>query len=146
MKSISFLAVKFLTFLLALQCQAVTIETVPIGNPGSPADIRYDANGFGSVSYNYRIGKYETTNAQYVEFLNSVDPTGTNALSLYSSSMTSDPRGGININGGAANGSKYEIKTGRDNNPVVFVSWYDSIRFINWLHNGQGSGGTESGA
>jgi hypothetical protein len=29
---------------------------------------------------------------------------------------------------------------------VVFVTWYDSIRFTNWLHNGQGSGSTETGA
>ena len=28
----------------------------------------------------------------------------------------------------------------------MFVSWYDSIRFANWLHNGQGSGDTENGA
>src|SRR3990172_8046192 len=41
--------------------------------------------------------------------------------------MSSDASGGINFNGGAANGSKYEIKSGRDNNLVVFVCWYDSI-------------------
>ena len=26
----------------------------------------------------------------------------------------------------------------------MFVSWYDSIRFANWLHNGQGGGDTET--
>ena len=30
--------------------------------------------------------------------------------------------------------------------PVIFVSWYDALRFANWLHNGQGSGDTETGA
>lgn len=30
--------------------------------------------------------------------------------------------------------------------PVVSVSWYDSIRFANWMHNDQGSGSTEFGA
>jgi formylglycine-generating enzyme required for sulfatase activity len=30
---------------------------------------------------------------------------------------------------------------------VVFVSWYDAIRFANWMHNGQGGpGSTEMGA
>jgi formylglycine-generating enzyme required for sulfatase activity len=29
---------------------------------------------------------------------------------------------------------------------VNYVSWYDAIRFANWLHNGQGSGDTETGA
>jgi len=32
------------------------------------------------------------------------------------------------------------------NKPVVYVSWYDSIRFANWLHNGQGSGDTTGNA
>ena len=30
--------------------------------------------------------------------------------------------------------------------PVNYVSWYDAARFVNWLHNGQGTGGTETGA
>jgi formylglycine-generating enzyme required for sulfatase activity len=125
---------------------AVTIDTVPIGNPGNPTDTRYDATGFGSVGHYYRIGKYEITNAQYVEFLNGVDPTGANTLALYNSFMTSDARGGINLNAGAANGAKYEIKPSRDNNPVVLVTWYSSIRFANWMHNGMGNGDTENGA
>jgi formylglycine-generating enzyme required for sulfatase activity len=121
---------------------AVTIDTVPVGNMGNAAD----DTGIGSVGYDYLIGKYEVTNAQYVEFLNTIDPSGINTLALYSTSMSTDARGGILFNPNAANGSKYVIKSGRDNNPVVFVSWYDSIRFANWLHNGQGSGSTETGA
>ena len=58
--------------------------------------------------------------------------------------MSSDSNGGVIFD--AANGSKYGIKSGRGNNPIVYFSWYDSIRFTNWLHNGQGSGDTESGA
>ena len=87
---------------------------VTVGNPGNAADTRYDPTGFGSVSYNYRIGKTEVTNAQYVEFLNGVDPAGANMLALYNTSMSSDARGGINFNGGAAHGSKYEITLGHD--------------------------------
>ena len=44
----------------ALSASAITIETVPVGNPGNA--------GVGSVGYNFRIGKYEVTNAQYTEF------------------------------------------------------------------------------
>ncbi len=29
--------------------------------------------------------------------------------------------------------------------PVTYVSWYDAARFTNWLTNGQGIGGTETG-
>jgi formylglycine-generating enzyme required for sulfatase activity len=133
------------TLLISSVTNAVTIDTVPVGNPGNAGEVQSQGT-FGAVGYNYRIGKHEVTNAQYVEFLNGVDPTGTNTLALYNSSMSSDANGGINFNGGAANGSKYEIKSARDNNPVVWVSWYDSIRFANWMHNGMGSGDTENGA
>jgi formylglycine-generating enzyme required for sulfatase activity len=126
--------------------RALTIPTVPVGNPGNLADIRYDPNGIGSVGYNFRVAKYEVTNSNYVEFLNAVDPSGTNTLALYGSLMSSDASGGIIFTSGASTGSKYSVKPGRDNNPVVAVSWYDAIRFANWLHNGQGSGDTETGA
>ena len=142
MRASSLVALSLVAFLFSGSAQAATIATVPVGNPGNPAD----NTGFGSVGYNYRIGKYEVTNVQYVEFLNSVDPTGANTLALYSSSMSSDARGGINFNSGAGNGSKYSVKAGRDDNPVVFVSWYDSIRFANWMHNGMDGGDTENGA
>jgi formylglycine-generating enzyme required for sulfatase activity len=102
--------------------------------------------GYGSVANTFRIGKHEFTNLQYVEFLNSANPTGANVLDLFDPNMASCAVGGINFNGGAANGSKFEVKPGRDNNPVVFVSWYDAIRVANWFHNNQGSGDTESGA
>jgi formylglycine-generating enzyme required for sulfatase activity len=37
-------------------------------------------------------------------------------------------------------------KSGFENKPVTYVSFYDSLRFSNWLNNGQGSGDTETGA
>ncbi len=123
---------------------AATIPTVYVGNPGNAGDVQ--SNGtYGSVAVDYRIGRTEVSNAHYAEFLNGVDPTGANSLALYDNSMSSFDIGGINFNA-AATGAKYEVKTGRENNPVVSVSWYDSIRFANWLHNGQGNGDTESGA
>ena len=136
------------SLLFTAVAHAVTIDTVPIGNPGNPADTRYNPSGVGSVDYNFRIGKYEVTNAQYVEFLNGVDPTGANTLELYKPDMTTSfyNVGGILRDLGAANGSKYSVKAGREDNPVIFVTWFDAIRFANWLHNGQGGGDTENGA
>ena len=65
-----FLACFLAAIFAAKISNAVTIETVLIGNPGNPPDTRYDPTGIGSVGYDYRIGKYEITNAQYAEFLN----------------------------------------------------------------------------
>ena len=132
----------FLT--VAPSASAVTIDTLPVGNSGNGPD--NNQFGYGSVEYAYRLGKYEVTNAQYAAFLNGADPTGTNSLSLYNTSMSSNALGGIVRNSAAPNGLKYEIKADRESNPVDFVSWYDALRFTNWLHNGQGNGDTESGA
>ena len=55
-------------FLASTTIGEVTIETVTVGNPGNAND----EYGFGSVSYNYEIGKYEITAGQYCEFLNAV--------------------------------------------------------------------------
>jgi len=136
-----------------LSVQAVTIETVPIGNPGNANELQPQGL-FGGVTINYRIAKTEVTNSQYAEFLNAVANTDT--FSLYSTNMGFFIQGGI-TRSGAPGSHTYAVKanvveegTGilrtYGDKPVVFVSWYDSIRFANWMHNGQGSGGTETGA
>ena len=124
---------------------AVTIAWSPVGNPGNAAD---PATGsvYGAVGYSYYIGTYDVTNSQYVEFLNAKDPTGTSPLQLYNSDMSSAPYGGINYNSGAANGSKYSVISGDGNHPVNYATWYNAIRFANWLNNGQGNGDTETGS
>jgi formylglycine-generating enzyme required for sulfatase activity len=102
--------------------------------------------GYGSVGYVYKISKYEVTNAQYAELLNAADPSGANALGLYNANMGSSSFGGIDFVAGNAAGSKYVVKDGFASKPVNYVSFYDSLRFANWLHNGQGAGNTETGA
>jgi hypothetical protein len=102
----------------------VTFDWATVGNAGNGPD----DTGFGAVSNVYRISKHEVTNAQYTEFLNAADPTGANAWALYNSLMSSNVNGGINFNSGAANGSKYQVKSGLDNNPVTFVSFFDAER------------------
>ena len=120
---------------------AVDIETVPVGNLGNVAD----DTGHGAVDYEYNIGKHEVTNAQYAEFLNAVDPDGSDPHDLYNVNMGSG-YGGIGYDSGAAAGSKYDSLSGRGDKPVNYVSFWDACRFANWLHNGQGSGDTETGA
>jgi formylglycine-generating enzyme required for sulfatase activity len=123
----------------------ITIDYVTVGDTVNDPD---PATGkvFGVVEYAYKIGKYEVTNAQYTAFLNAVDPTGLNANGIYNASMDSDPLGGITYTSGAPSGAKYTIRTNMGDKPVIYVSWYDAARFANWLHNGQGTGDTETGA
>ena len=136
------LATGFALLLPAAASAAVTYDWVEVGNPGNPND----TTNFGAVADTYRIGKYEVTNAQYTEFLNTVDPNGANPNGIYNPGMGSDARGGIVFNAGAANGAKYSVKANMGNKPVNHVSWYDAARFANWMNNGQGAGNTETGA
>jgi formylglycine-generating enzyme required for sulfatase activity len=135
-----------LAFFVA-NARAVTIDWSPVGNAGNAADPT-TGSLYGGVAYNYRIDKYDVTNSQYAEFLNTKDPTGANTLGLWDSNMGDAPFGfsGISFNVFNANGSKYVLIAGRENHPVTFVTWYDTLRFANWLNNGQGSGDTETGA
>jgi len=118
----------------------ITIPTVPVGNAGNAADST--PNGpFGSVAYAYNIGSTEVTNAQYAEFLNAVAYDDTN--SLYSTGMAGG-FGGI-TRSGFIGAFTYATVPGRQNNPVNFVSFWDSARFANWLHNGQPTGPQSNG-
>ena len=126
--------------------QPVTIQTVSVGNAGNAAD----STGYGSVSYNYNIGKYDVTSSQYTAFLNAVAATDT--YSCYNSAMAGTNSGhpGI-IQSGSSGGYSYSVTGGRDNNPVTDVSFWNAARFANWLANGQptatveGVGTTETG-
>jgi len=112
-------------------------ETVTVGHPQNPAD----STGYGKVSYEYRIGKYEVTNAEYCEFLNSAAKDDPHALY--------DPRmaqqyGGISRSGFAGSYA-YSTIAGRDKKPVSYVTWLSCIRYTNWLSGGRDKAATEKG-
>ena len=115
----------------------ITIQTVTVGDVGNAADI----TGYGAVNYQYSIGRYEVTNAQYAAFLNA--KAATDAYGLYHTSMAGT-YGGINRSGSSGSYT-YSTKSGRENWAVNYVSFWDAARFSNWLQNGQGSGDTETG-
>ena len=129
----------------ALPAHAVTIDWVTVGDPGNTADTA--PAGYGDVATSFQIMKYEFTNQQYTDFLNSVDASGTNPNSVYNASMGSDARGGISFTSGAASGSKYAARTNMGDKPVNYVSWFNAARVSNWLMNGGiSSSSTETGA
>lgn len=133
-------AVAFAMASVASSVLGVTLDMATIGNPGNAG---YIVNGLGAVPYTFAISKYETTNQQYVDFLNSVGQSNPNGI--YSANMGSNTNGGI-IQSGSPGSFTYSVKAGNNpmgvpyaNVPVNFVSWFSAARFVNWLHNGKQS-------
>ena len=124
---------------------AEPIEWVTVGDPGTTGTVRIGIE-YGAVAASFQIMKYEITNQQYTDFLNSVAATDT--YSLYNASMGSDAsfRGGI-TQSGSAGSYTYSAKTNMGDKPVNYVSWFDAARMSNWYQNGAtSSSSTETGA
>ena len=122
---------------------SIHIDWVTVGNPGN-ADDPATGNLYGAVAEEYRIMKFEFTNAQYAAFLNAIDPDGTNPNWVYNSIMNTiwvdgvtvdNPRGGI-ANTGTTHGSRYVVKPNMGDKPVNYMTWWNAARVCNWLHNG----------
>ena len=135
---------------------AITIDTVPVGDPNNAGELSgAGAGGYGpdricgSVGYAYNIGKYEVTAGQYTQFLNAV--ADADAYGLYNSNMWVGSYGCKIQQTGAPGSFSYSVDPNWANRPVNYVSFGDSARFANWLHNGQPIGAqglstTEDGA
>jgi hypothetical protein len=133
----------------------VTFDWAQVGNAGNIGELSPGgAGGFapdvivGAVSYHYAISKTEVANAQYTAFLNAVAATdnfGGGDPTLYRSDMSSDARRGI-ARSGEPGVHAYATMADMADKPVNYVSFFDAMRFINWLHNGEGSGNTETSA
>jgi len=124
---------------LGSAASAVNIETVTVGNVGNAGD---PLTGFGTVDYEFRMGKFEITAGQYTEFLNAVAKTDT--YELYSTFMWVGTYGGCHIyRGGSSGGYTYSVATDYAKRPVTNVSWTSAARFANWLTNGQPTGGQD---
>jgi sulfatase modifying factor 1 len=100
-------------FVSADNIRGINMDFVTIGNAGNTADTQVmstdGTTGYGAVGYNYRIGKYEVTNAQWNAFTTAIgDPTG-NAY-----------------------------WTGAQQ-PTNNVSWYEAAQFCNYLTSGDKS-------
>jgi len=127
----------------------VTMDWVTVGNAGNGVD----TTSYGGVSDVYQISTYEVTAGQYTGFLNAVG--GVDTYGLYNTNMWSSSYGCKieRYDGTGTSGSPYQYRVAGDyaNRPVNYVSWGDSARFSNWLHNNQPTGAqdantTEDGA
>jgi formylglycine-generating enzyme len=124
----------------------INISLVTVADPGNLPD---PLTGYGAVPYVYQMGEFDVTMSQYAAFLNSVAKTG-DPYGVYNSSMFGGlPTIGIKQ---TSNSGTYSYSVvGNGNVPVDYVSWADSVRFVNWLENGQpvapeGPGTTETGS
>ena len=126
-----------------------SLDFVTVGDPGNAAD---PTTGRGAVGYDYKIGTYDVTTAQYCQFLNAV--AATYLYSLYLTQMASAPSLGPSgvgcgiIRTGISGTYTYYVPETYANLPVNWISWGDAARFCNWLQNGQHSDSstTENGA
>jgi formylglycine-generating enzyme required for sulfatase activity len=130
----------------AAAAAAVEIDYVVVGDPNNPSEPNniYGLPNLGTVSAVFRLGKYEVTNAQYVEFLNA--KAASDPYALYDGRMESDTTHGGIERSGSEGSYTYAVRPGFATRPVVYVNFFDALRFTNWLHNGQGSADTEAGA
>ena len=138
--SLNLLAVCLLAPMASAQ---VLIDWVSVGDPVNSCDTQ-PAGCFGTVAEYYRISKFEVTNDQYTAFLNAVAATDTNALFNTLMSNATPPNSGGITRSGISGSYTYSTLVGREDLPVNRVSFYDSLRFANWLHNGQPTGAQDS--
>jgi formylglycine-generating enzyme required for sulfatase activity len=146
-RRLSALAVLLALFVLrpTPAAEAVTMDWTFVGNPGNACETQTQGC-FGAVGYEYQIGTYEVTNAQYAEFLNA--KAASDPLALYNTGMGNAAwpfTGGI-TRSGSSGSFTYSVIAGRGEMPVNWVTVYDTMRFANWMNNGQGSSDTETGA
>src|SRR6202008_2415377 len=78
------------------------------------------------------------------EFLNAVADTDANGL-YYTNMGSVASYGGITQSGSSGSYS-YNAIAGREDMPVNWVSYYDALRFVNWLQNGQPNTGSQTAA
>ncbi len=97
----------------------------------------------GAVAYEYEIGRFEVTVAQYVQFLNAVDPEGSNARQLWDPLMdpsTNPKYGSVRRVSDAPVGDHFRVAFPVwENKPIGFIDFFRAARFINALHNGKHS-------
>jgi formylglycine-generating enzyme len=129
-----------------------SLEFVPVGDAGNAGEGSgtgyitdlYDLLGpgriCGAVNYRYNMGKYEITAGQYTAFLNAVAATDT--YSLYNTQMWSDTYElSCKIQRTGASGSYvYTVASAYANRPTNYVTLGSTLRFCNWLTNGQPTG------
>lgn len=124
-----------------VQAQTYEIDWVTIGDVGNPAydDPRDgDLDGRGSVGYEYRIGRFEVTTGQWMEFVNTFS-TQSDDMAFFGKPVFWGAATDPDYDGP---GRHYVLRTDIETPemlPVGGISWRESAMFANWLHNNRSS-------
>lgn len=110
-------------------------------DPAVQAASATNCMGVGQVPYNYQIAETELTVAQWVTFLNTVDPKGRNQHRLWDAAQSSRvwPKyGSINRNKRAPRGQHYYVASPEwANKPYNVADFKRAARLANSINNGQ---------
>jgi formylglycine-generating enzyme len=141
--------------------QRIDMPVVHVGDVGNAPD---PLTRRGAVNYDYCIGKYDITIAEYTAFLNAVakrdkyrlySPHKMDQIGRAINSETvndTGPRWEVGIARSGKDGSYTYSVIGTSGSMPVVATWFDAARFCNWMHNGQPTdlgeeaGSTETGA
>ncbi len=99
---------------------------------GTPND---RAIGRGSVGYEYKIGRYEITTPQWVEFMNAAfDRPRSEWIS-----HLNPPQfwGAASATPNTPGGLRWSVPAGNEMRAVGDISWRSAAIYCNWLHNGK---------
>ena len=117
-----------------LQAQSKCSHNSPTyPHSSSPAilDYRVEMDIFDDSNYNFYMGKYEVTNAQFAEFLNSrnIGSDGKYITADYDSQVLIYTYSW----GVIYSDNKWAPQSGYENYPVVYVTWYGANEYAKWI-------------
>jgi sulfatase modifying factor 1 len=90
------------------------------------------AIGRGTVNYEYRIGRFEVTTAQWVEFFNAAYDRADAPLPHL---LPPGFWGATPTTPNTPGGRRWTVPAGNDMRPVGDISWRMAAMYCNWLHN-----------
>src|SRR5262249_55242049 len=139
MRTLILAAAAAVAFASAACAQGTNIQFVTVGAPGNPGYPNpsppgyFSVQGRGEADYEYRIGKYEVTTAQWMEFVNTYSTLG-GQWTFFGLPTHWGARTDPNYFGP---GRRYIFKNlaQADMMPVYGISWRTAAMFCNWLHN-----------
>jgi sulfatase modifying factor 1 len=85
----------------------------------------------------FELGTYEVSNREFCAFLNARGNAGSAGKTWY------NPKGGFGSERARIRqkGKTWEVESGYENNPVIYVSWYGAKAYVGWLNQVSGMQG-----